>query len=144
MITWPLSLLSATTGSPRFPAPLGPIVYTSIIKTILLRFCSKADGSIPDLGKRVTSANHLGHALTEPMPRPSPPKESYEGIVAAFASWHRERFAARFQPDRVRTNQVHELNEFQRGLIRAAKRLPPKQQKEFSQLLPPTVKSSPS
>jgi phospholipase C len=99
--------------------------HTSILKTILLRFCRKADGSIPDMGKRVTSANHLGHALTEATPRPSPPQEGYEGIVAAFARWHSERFAARFQPGHVRPNRVHELNEFQRGLIKAAKRLPP-------------------
>jgi phospholipase C len=103
--------------------------HTSIIKSILLRFCRTADGSIPDMGKRVASADHLGHALTEPMPRPAPPKESYDGLVAAFAGWHSERFAARFQPDRVRTSQVHELNEFQRGLIRAARRLPPKRRK---------------
>jgi phospholipase C len=115
--------------------------HTSILKTILLRFCRKGDGSIPDLGKRVTSANHLGYALTEPVPRPSPSKESYGGIVAAFAGWESERFAARFQPDHVRTNQVHELNEFQRGLIRAAKRLPPERRKEFPQFIAPTVRS---
>jgi len=103
--------------------------HTSIIKTILLRFCRKADGSIPDMGKRVTSANHLGYALTEAMPRPSPPQERYEGIVAAFARWHSERFAARFQPGHVRPSDIHEPNEFQRGLIKAAKRLPPKRQK---------------
>ncbi len=68
--------------------------HTSIIKTILLRFCRKADGSIPDMGKRVTSANHLGYALTE-----------------------------------ARPSDIHEPNEFQRGLIKAAKRLPPKRQK---------------
>jgi phospholipase C len=105
--------------------------HTSIIKTILLRFCRKADESIPDMGKRVTAANHLGHALTEPMARLSPPIESYESIVAAFASWESDRFAARFQPDHIRTDQAHDLNDFQKGLIRAAKRLPPKRRTEF-------------
>lgn len=49
--------------------------HTSIIRTILERFCR--DGSrpvldpagIPDLGPRVAAANHLGHLLTEPAPR---------------------------------------------------------------------------
>src|SRR6185295_3337366 len=38
--------------------------HTSIIKSILLRFCRKPDGTIPDMGARVTNANHLGSLLT--------------------------------------------------------------------------------
>lgn len=38
--------------------------HTSIIKTILLRFCLQADGSYPDMGARVTAAKHLGSLLT--------------------------------------------------------------------------------
>ena len=106
-----------------------PFDHTSIIKTILLRFCRRADGSIPDMGKRVMAANHLGYALTEGTPRPSPAKESYQGVVAALADWHAERFAARFQRDHVKTNQPHELNEFQRGLLRASKQLAAERQK---------------
>jgi phospholipase C len=49
-------------------------ITRQIIKTILLRFCRAADGSIPDMGKRVMAANHLGYALTEATPRPSPLK----------------------------------------------------------------------
>src|ERR1043166_3895788 len=103
--------------------------HTSIIKTILLRFCRKADGSIPDMGKRVMAANHLGYALTEGAPRPSPAKENYQHVVAALAHWHAERFAARFQRDHVRTNRPAELNEFQKGLLRASKRLPAERRK---------------
>jgi phospholipase C len=98
--------------------------HTSIIKTILLRFCRAADGSIPDLGKRVMSANHLGYALTEATPRPSPSKENYDHVVGSLANWHAEHFEARFQPDHVRTHQPHELNDFQKGLLRASERLP--------------------
>jgi phospholipase C len=109
--------------------PQGKVVsnlfdHTSIIKTILLRFCRATDGSIPDMGKRVMAANHLGYALTEATPRPSPATESYRHVVAALADWHAARFAARFQPDHVRTNQPHELNDFQEGLLRASERLP--------------------
>jgi hypothetical protein len=67
----------------------------------------------------------LGFALTEPVPRPALPQDSYDAIVAEFAGWESERFAARFQRDHVRTHRVRELNDFQKGLIRAAKRLPP-------------------
>jgi phospholipase C len=116
-----------------------PFDHTSLIKTILLRFCRSAGGSIPDMGTRVTSANHLGHALTETLARPSPPKESYDGVVAAFAEWESERFAARFQRDHVRTKQDGELNDFQKGLIKAAKRLPPKRE-EVSHLAAPAAK----
>jgi phospholipase C len=103
--------------------------HTSIIKTILLRFCRRADGSIPDMGKRVMAANHLGVALTETAPRSFPVKESHAAIVAAFARGQSERFAARFQPDHVRAPRIHELNELQRGLLKAAERLPPKRKK---------------
>jgi hypothetical protein len=75
------------------------------------------------------AANHLGYALTEGTPRPSPAKESYQGVVAALADWHAERFAARFQRDHVKTNRPHELNEFQRGLLRASKQLAAERQK---------------
>ena len=109
--------------------PQGKVVsklfdHTSIIKTILLRFCRAADGSIPDMGKRVMAANHLGHALTEPAPRSSPAKENYQHVVAALADWHAEQFDARFQRDHVRTHHPRELNDFQKGLLRASQRLP--------------------
>ena len=109
--------------------PQGKVVsqlfdHTSIIKSILLRFCRAADGSIPDMGKRVMAANHLGHALTEPAPRPSPAKENYQHVVGALAGWHAEQFGARFQRDHIRTHHPRELNDFQKGLLRAAKRLP--------------------
>jgi len=103
--------------------------HTSIIKTILLRFCRRADGTIPAMGKRVMMANHLGVALTETAPRSFPVKESHAAIVAAFARAQSGRFAARFQPDHVSAPRIHELNDLQRGLLKAAKRLPPKRKK---------------
>ncbi len=44
--------------------------HTSIIKTVLLKFCRAANGTIPNMGARVADANHLGHLLTETSPRP--------------------------------------------------------------------------
>ncbi|MFV8751392.1 alkaline phosphatase family protein [Nannocystaceae bacterium ST9] len=49
--------------------------HTSIIRTILERFCRDPKlavtdpKGIPDLGPRVAAAKHLGHLLTEPEPR---------------------------------------------------------------------------
>lgn len=63
--------------------------HTSIIKTILTRFCSSpksktanalpawADPPHPDyLGLRVTSANHLGELLVETSARPAPSRDA--------------------------------------------------------------------
>lgn len=42
--------------------------HTSLIKTILLRFC-QADGKIPNMGRRVGNAAHLGEVLSLDVPR---------------------------------------------------------------------------
>jgi len=55
--------------------------HTSIIKTILLRF-ARTGNTIPDLGKRVTAARHLGVLLTEPKPRAPETPELYRGLAA--------------------------------------------------------------
>lgn len=46
--------------------------HTSLIKTILLRFCRGPKGGIPSQGPRVRHANHLGELLTRSTPRPAP------------------------------------------------------------------------
>jgi phospholipase C len=43
--------------------------HTSIIKTVLLRFCRDANGQIPRMSGRVAAASHLGTLLTEPTAR---------------------------------------------------------------------------
>jgi phospholipase C len=43
--------------------------HTSILKTILLRFCRQKDGSIPHMSKRVDAATPLSILLTEEKPR---------------------------------------------------------------------------
>ncbi len=55
-------------------ASVSSVVYdhTSIIKTILMRFCEK-NGQIPDMGARVRNANHLGDTLTLASARPPTP-----------------------------------------------------------------------
>jgi phospholipase C len=93
--------------------------HTSIIKTILLRFCRQPDGTIPDMGARVTAANHLGSLLTEITPRPPRRTSNYQATINRIAAWHGEVFKKRFQDFGVRQTP-QELTEFQRGLLAAA------------------------
>ena len=116
--------------------------HTSLIKTILLRFCRRADESIPNMGKRVMAANHLGGVLTERQARPAPPMEGYQSAISTLASWHGDRFAARFQPDHVQTSGDQEPNEFHTGLVRAAKRLASDQRKKSASSQRPNTTSS--
>jgi phospholipase C len=44
--------------------------HTSILKTILRRFCTPAGGAIPSMSGRVDGANDLSGLLTEDQPRP--------------------------------------------------------------------------
>lgn len=46
--------------------------HTSILKTILQRFCRGADGALPAMGARVAAARGLGVALDLAQPRPAP------------------------------------------------------------------------
>ena len=46
--------------------------HTSILKTILQRFCRGADGALPAMGARVAAATGLGVALDLAQPRPAP------------------------------------------------------------------------
>src|SRR3954463_12848759 len=54
--------------------------HTSIIKTILLRF-ARTGTSIPDMGLRVSNAQHLGVLLTEPQPRKAETPELYRPLA---------------------------------------------------------------
>ena len=54
--------------------------HTSLIKTILLRF-ARSKNTIPDMGKRVSNAQHLGVLLTEEQPRPAETPELYRGLA---------------------------------------------------------------
>jgi phospholipase C len=61
--------------------------HTSIIKTILARFCRKPDGTVPDMGARVRAAHHLGGVLGEDEPRPAPARSEYRELIAAARAW---------------------------------------------------------
>jgi phospholipase C len=59
--------------------------HTSLIKTILRRFCQKPDGSIPNMGKRVEQANDLSGLLTEPQARDDTEASPTVAIAREFA-----------------------------------------------------------
>jgi len=61
--------------------------HTSIIKTILARFCRKADGTVPDMGARVRAAAHLGGLLTQKTARPATPRADYQALIDQSQAW---------------------------------------------------------
>jgi phospholipase C len=73
--------------------------HTSILKTILLRFCLRNGRYIPNMGTRVTEANHLGSALGRGQPS-APPKESELAELARkLAEWRAESLVVRTKLD---------------------------------------------
>ncbi|CAN5664016.1 alkaline phosphatase family protein [soil metagenome] len=98
--------------------------HTSIIKTILLRFCRRPDGTIPDMGARVTSAEQIGSLLTLTAPREPIPVEAYQHLIERVAQWRAEGFKQRtMRQARGRAPAVREVTEFQVGLEKAKQRL---------------------
>jgi phospholipase C len=64
--------------------------HTSIIKTILARFCTDANGQIPNMGARVNAANHLGELLSEDQARPATPRSDYQHLLDEAAQRHED------------------------------------------------------
>jgi phospholipase C len=98
-----------------------PIVFdhTSIIKTILLRHCLDDDGTIPDMGRRVSAANHLGALLGPPRARVA----AHTHLAARMTAWRTEWAAARYADPQAKARRPQKLSELQDGFVRAARRL---------------------
>lgn len=94
--------------------------HTSLIKTILLRFCRDAGGSIPDMGRRVVAANHLGSVLVETAPTPA---IDVSHLIATVTSWKTIEFQKKFSATAELRSQPRERNELQSGLAKARKKL---------------------
>jgi phospholipase C len=97
--------------------------HTSLIKTILLKFCRRPDGSIPDMGARVNAANHLGVLLTRTSPRPAPTFAALEPLVGHLAAWRGEVLRASLTLQAAGDVSHPEPNELQEGVKRARQRL---------------------
>lgn len=98
--------------------------HTSIIKTILLRFCRRPDGTIPDMGARVNNAEPLGTLLTLSTPREPTPIEAYQHLIDRVGQWRVDGFKKRtMRQARGQPPAVREITEFQVGIEKATQRL---------------------
>ncbi len=98
--------------------------HASLIKTILLRFCRRPDGTIPDMGARVTSAEQLGTLLSLSAPRPAMEMGDYQHLYDRIGSWRVEGFKKRArQQTRGMAPPMQEVTEFQEGIEAARQRL---------------------
>jgi phospholipase C len=94
--------------------------HTSIVKTILLRFCS--EGSVPDMGRRVAAANHLGEALTATSARPAPPQSDYQHLIDELKAFRAELFERAMEEQALGPQPV-ELTDFQEDFLAAKREL---------------------
>lgn len=103
---------------PRSVAPREPVFdHTSIIRTILERFCRSADGRLPEMGPRVASAAALWPLLTRDEPRPAPLAEIDE-LIQAAADRAREAFVRRRAMGGIPEPEVTlELDGLQREIV---------------------------
>jgi phospholipase C len=69
--------------------------HTSIIKTILLRFCQRTNGQIPDMGARVNHANHIGATLSLGTARKPPSLAARRHAIDHITSWRSQVFRDR-------------------------------------------------
>jgi len=91
--------------------------HTSIIKTILARFCRKANGTVPDMGARVRAAQHLGGVLTESSARPPISRSSYQNLIAQAQSWGDKLAAHKAIPSRTSLTAEASVTDFQQEFL---------------------------
>jgi phospholipase C len=97
--------------------------HTSIIKTILLRFCQN-NGQIPNMGARVANANHLGSTLSLAQARPPTPTEAFRDAVDRIVSWRAEVFRSRVMMDPITTPaDPTDLNDLQKQVVAARNKI---------------------
>jgi phospholipase C len=98
--------------------------HTSILKTILLRFCRRPDGSIPNMGARVANANHLGGLLTLRSARPRPRPSALKPLIRQISQWRSDELEEKLvdQADGRGPREV-DFNELQEGYLKAKDKL---------------------
>jgi phospholipase C len=103
---------------------LGPAVHfdhTSIIKTILTRFCV-ANGQIPKVTERVAAANHLGHLLV-PGGGPRQTVPDHTALADRALAWRADWAGARFADPIAKAGPPKALTDFQTGFYEMARLL---------------------
>jgi phospholipase C len=96
--------------------------HTSIIKTILTRFCN-TDGRIPELTARVAAANHLGHLLVDPGTITRDALADHTQLAAQMTAWRQEWAEARYQNPVEAGGAPTRLTDFQTGFYDMARLL---------------------
>jgi phospholipase C len=101
--------------------------HTSIIKTILMRFCSRPDVAARSMGARVAAASHLGSLLTRPADRPRgrASNQQLATLVEKVAAWRRETYRATTlgETAAAREDAPAALTDLQEEVVAIAKRL---------------------
>jgi phospholipase C len=96
--------------------------HTSIIKTILTRFCN-ADGQIPRLTARVAAADHLGHLLTDPGAHSQGALADHTELAQKMTDWRVKFAEARYEDPAQKADPPRPLTEFQSGYYEMARLL---------------------
>jgi len=96
--------------------------HTSIIKTILTRFCN-TDGQIPKLTSRVAAAQHLGHLLADPGESTAGRLVEHSELAQKMTDWRTKFASARYQDPAQKADPPKPLTEFQSGYYEMARLL---------------------
>jgi phospholipase C len=96
--------------------------HTSIIKTILTRFC-KVDGQIPELTTRVAAAQHLGHLLADPDVPARGALADHASLVERMTEWRQGWAEARYRDPIKAGGTPKRLTDFQTGFYDMARLL---------------------
>lgn len=96
--------------------------HTSIIKTILTRFCNSG-GQIPALTARVADAHHLGHLLSDAGAPPRAPVADHSALASRMTQWRQTWAEARFNAPTAAGGVPGRLTDFQTGYYDMARLL---------------------
>jgi hypothetical protein len=97
--------------------------HTSIIKTILTRFCN-TNGQIPALSARVADAQHLGHLLSDPgAPPRGPGVADQSALINRMVGWRHAWAEVRFNNPVAAGGRPGSLTDFQTGFYDMARLL---------------------
>lgn len=96
--------------------------HTSIIKTILTRFCNTG-GQIPEVTARVAAANHLGHLLTDPGAPARGAVADHTQLIQQMNAWREGWAQARYDNPVQAGGPLGRLTEFQTGYYDATRLL---------------------
>jgi phospholipase C len=96
--------------------------HTSIIKTILTRFCND-DGQIPEMTARVAAANHLGHLLSDSSTPVRDTLADHAPLAEKMTAWRTAWAEARYGQPVDAGGHPKRLTDFQTGFYDMARLL---------------------